>query len=210
MLEPFDQLPTASDEQIRKAREELLQACAAERTPLEPGKLLVDKNPLSMNALPLIHRLFPDARIILALRHPCDVVFSCFASNFKLNDGMSSFLQLDTAAELYDLSFTYFEKARELFRAARAPDPLRECRRRTGSRQLRSLLDFLGLDWSDEVLDHQSTAREPRAGSRPPAIARSSSRSIASPPAAGPTTASISSRCFPVLEPWVAKFGYTL
>ena len=82
---------------------------------LTPGKLLVDKNPLSLNALPLINRLFPDAKIILALRHPCDVVLSCYITwNFKLNDAMSNFLRLDTAAELYDLSFSYFEKAREL------------------------------------------------------------------------------------------------
>jgi len=49
---------------------------------LEPGQRLVDKNPLNMLRLPLLHRLFPEARIILALRHPCDVVLSCYMQSF--------------------------------------------------------------------------------------------------------------------------------
>ena len=52
-------------------------------TPLGRAILLVDKNPLAMNSVPMIHRLFPDGRIILAVRHPCDVVLSCFVTNFK-------------------------------------------------------------------------------------------------------------------------------
>lgn len=44
---------------------------------------LVDKNPLNMLALPLIHRLFPHAKFILALRHPCDVILSCYMQNFR-------------------------------------------------------------------------------------------------------------------------------
>jgi tetratricopeptide (TPR) repeat protein len=51
--------------------------------PLESGQRLVDKNPLSMLRLPLINRLFPSSPIILALRHPCDVVLSCYMQNFS-------------------------------------------------------------------------------------------------------------------------------
>ena len=49
---------------------------------LEPGQRLVDKNPLNMLRLPLLNRLFPEARIIFALRHPCDVVLSCYMQSF--------------------------------------------------------------------------------------------------------------------------------
>jgi Flp pilus assembly protein TadD len=44
---------------------------------------LVDKNPLNMMWLPLIYRLFPEAKFILALRHPCDVMLSCYMQNFR-------------------------------------------------------------------------------------------------------------------------------
>jgi len=49
---------------------------------LQPGQRLVDKNPLNMLRMPLVNRLFPNARIILALRHPCDVVLSCYMQSF--------------------------------------------------------------------------------------------------------------------------------
>lgn len=48
-----------------------------------PGKRLVDKNPLNLLRLPIIARLFPNAPIILALRHPCDVLLSCYMQNFR-------------------------------------------------------------------------------------------------------------------------------
>ncbi len=47
------------------------------------GQVLVDKNPLNMLRLPMIRRLFPAARVILALRHPCDVILSCYMQNFR-------------------------------------------------------------------------------------------------------------------------------
>lgn len=47
------------------------------------ARRLVDKNPLNMLALPMILRLYPEARIILCLRHPCDVILSCYLLPFR-------------------------------------------------------------------------------------------------------------------------------
>lgn len=47
------------------------------------SRRLVDKNPLNMLCLPMIMRLFPDAQIILCLRHPCDVLLSCTMQPFR-------------------------------------------------------------------------------------------------------------------------------
>ncbi|MFL6591596.1 MAG: sulfotransferase [Luteimonas sp.] len=55
----------------------------AKVAPPSDGKRLVDKNPLNLLRLPMIHRLFPNAKIILALRHPCDVILSCYMQNFR-------------------------------------------------------------------------------------------------------------------------------
>jgi hypothetical protein len=49
---------------------------------IKPGQRLVDKNPLTMLRLPLLVRLFPNARIIFAVRHPCDVVLSNYMQYF--------------------------------------------------------------------------------------------------------------------------------
>jgi tetratricopeptide (TPR) repeat protein len=53
------------------------------RVPLAPDRRLVDKNPMNMVLLPMIHRLFPNAPVILAIRHPCDTVLSCFLQHFR-------------------------------------------------------------------------------------------------------------------------------
>lgn len=202
-----DDLPAATDEQIRAARDGYF-ATAASLTPLKPGNLLVDKNPLAMNALPYIRRLFPDARIILALRHPCDCVLSCYVTNFNLNDGMASFTQLDTAAELYDLSFSYFERVQELM-----PMPTHRVIYENvvvdRDRELRALFDFLQLDWHDAVLDHQSTAKNrgriktaSYAQVTEPIYQRSAGRWQNFRKHLEPV--------MPVLKPWADKFGYEI
>lgn len=48
-----------------------------------PGQRIIDKNPLNLLRLPMMQRLFPHAPTILALRHPCDVILSCYMQNFR-------------------------------------------------------------------------------------------------------------------------------
>jgi tetratricopeptide (TPR) repeat protein len=203
----FAAIPSASGDDVKRGRDKYFEV-ARSLTPLAPGKLLIDKNPLSMNCVPAIRRLFPDAKVILALRHPCDVVLSCYVTNFKPNNAMASFLHLDTAAELYDLSFGLFEKARELLNPAvhvLTYEKLVEDR----DAELRPLLEFLGLDWDDAVLDHESTAR-----------ARGHIKTASYAQVVEPIYKRSAGRwqnyrrhlepVLPVLEPWVAKFGYNL
>ena len=206
-LPDFAALPNASDEQVVAARDAYFETAQA-LTPLEPGNLLVDKNPLIMNGLPFVRRLFPDAKIILALRHPCDVVLSCYITNFRANDGMASFLRLETAAELYDLSFRYFERAAQLFdfpvhsvvyeRVVADKEP-----------ELKALFDFIGLDWHDAVLEHEATAKgrgriktASYAQVVEPIYTRSAGRWWNYRKQLEPV--------LPILEPWVKKFGYSL
>lgn len=200
-------LPKADDETIRAARE-IYWKVAQSLTPLKPGNLLIDKNPLTMNALPLVRRLFPDARIILALRHPCDVVLSCYITNFRANDGMASFLRLDTAAELYDLSFRYFERARQLLDL-----PVHQVvyERVVADREseLKSLFGFLDLDWHDAVLAHEETAK-----------GRGRIKTASYAQVVEPIYTRAAGRwqnyrkhlepVLPILAPWAERFGYEL
>ena len=68
---------------------------------LAPGQTLVDKNPLNLLRLPMIVRLFPGARIILALRHPCDVVLSCYMQNFRSPAFMTLCSSLERLSKSY-------------------------------------------------------------------------------------------------------------
>jgi Flp pilus assembly protein TadD len=62
---------------------------------------LVDKNPLNMLWLPLITRLFPESKFILALRHPCDVILSCYMQNFRSSVLASASASLPRLAAAY-------------------------------------------------------------------------------------------------------------
>lgn len=56
---------------------------SAERIQRRWDAQLVDKNPINMLWLPMMYRLFPAAKFILCLRHPCDVLLSCYMQNFR-------------------------------------------------------------------------------------------------------------------------------
>ena len=130
-----------------------------EISPLPPGRTAVDKHPLHMARMPLIHRVFPEAKIIFVERHPCDAVLSCFMANFTLNAAMRSFTRIEEAARTYDAVFDAWTRAEDLL-------PLRVHRVRYErmvedlEAEMRPLLDFLGLAWDEKVLDNQAAARE--------------------------------------------------
>jgi len=81
-LEYPDQLGKLDNAQCATLRDAYWQA-VARVVQLQPGQRLVDKNPLTMLRLPLLVRLFPSAKIIFVMRHPCDVVFSNYLQHFN-------------------------------------------------------------------------------------------------------------------------------
>lgn len=140
---------------IRKSYFELAEKLA----PGGKGKRLVDKHPLQMARIPLIFKLFPKAQIILSERHPYDVVLSCFMANFALNRAMRSFTSLLETAHTYDAVFSSWENATQGLpvtnKAVRyerlVADPASE---------MKPVIDWLGLNWDDAILDTTETARE--------------------------------------------------
>lgn len=88
----------------------------AEVVKLDPGQRLVDKNPLNLLHLPLISRLFPDAPIILALRHPCDVILSCYMQNFRAPGFQTLCSSLERLARGYVNGMQYWIYHEELLK----------------------------------------------------------------------------------------------
>jgi tetratricopeptide (TPR) repeat protein len=66
------------------------------------GKTFVDKQPYNTINLPLIARLFPEARILFSVRDPRDVVLSCFRRRFRMNASNFELLTLEGATAFYD------------------------------------------------------------------------------------------------------------
>lgn len=200
-------IPSMDEAAIRKARDQYFDEVAKIET-VGPGQLLIDKSPLFLHKAPLIHRLFPNARIILALRHPCDVLLSCFMSNFRLNTAMSNFLRLEDAAEFYDLTFQHWERSRALF-DLKVHTIVYEQLVEDVEAEVRPLFDFLGLDWHEQALDHRRTAKKrglittaSYSQVTEPIYKRASGRWTRYRDHLAPV--------FPKLDPWVRKFGYSL
>ncbi|WP_445144742.1 tetratricopeptide repeat-containing sulfotransferase family protein [Dyella sp. Tek66A03] len=76
---------------------------------------LVDKNPLNMLCLPMIARLFPEARIIMCLRHPCDVLLSCYMQPFRSPAFMVLCSSLERLARGYVQAFEHWYRHVEVF-----------------------------------------------------------------------------------------------
>lgn len=115
--------------------------------------LLVDKMPLDTVNVHVIWRIFPKAKFILAIRHPCDVLFSCFMQNFRTNEAMASFFTLENGATTYSEVMRIWQDAVKLlpldYHRIRYEDLVADFEKET-----RTLLDFLGVGWDDSVLGH--------------------------------------------------------
>lgn len=126
----------------------------------KPGKVrMVDKLPMNIIKAPLIVKLFPEAKFILALRHPCDCTLSCFMQNFNLNNAMMNFLNLEDATHYYHETFSlWFKYRREMdldVHLVRYEDLVENL-----ERQARAVISFLGMEWQDQVLNYRQQARE--------------------------------------------------
>jgi tetratricopeptide (TPR) repeat protein len=62
---------------------------------------LVDKNPLNMLWLPIMVRLFPASKFVLAVRHPCDVILSCYMQSFRSSGLAAACSTLERLAHAY-------------------------------------------------------------------------------------------------------------
>jgi Sulfotransferase family len=153
----LEALASMEPDQLEVARAAYWERVAA-YGPLGQNTQVIDKQPLHTNNIPAIKRLFPDARFILAMRHPCDVVLSCYVTNFRTNAAMSNFLTLDDAAKLYDLTFRHWEAAQSVFQMP-VKTVVYERLVEDTPRELMPLFEWLGFSWPGNDVDHTDAAR---------------------------------------------------
>ncbi|APZ54935.1 tetratricopeptide repeat-containing sulfotransferase family protein [Salipiger abyssi] len=118
----------------------------------------IDRLPFNMLNAAAIARMFPGAKFILVLRHPCDVVLSCFMQNFTANEAMDRFLDLSEAAETYDRSFTLWQRYRDRLELdvteLRYEDMIAD-----PARAFAPVMAALGRDWRTDMADHRRAAQ---------------------------------------------------
>ena len=172
----------------------------------EQGRWLVDKHPLNMGRVPHIHRLFPNARFILAERHPADVVLSCFMANFRLNYAMRSFTDLTEAALTYDTVFRAWHRACALF-SINAHTVRYERLVENPRAELQPLVNWLGLEWSDRLLAHEETART-RTRVRTASYAQIGEKLYTRASGRWRRYAGQLAPVLPILDPWTQQMEY--
>lgn len=129
------------------------------RAPARP--MFVDKMPMNIVALPLIRLLFPDAKVLLILRDPRDVVISCFKQRFAPNPATVQFLRLGRCVAYYDVVMRLLETAR-----AHLGLDMHTVRYEALAQDYRPVvtnaLQHLGLDWDDAIERYAETAAQSR------------------------------------------------
>ena len=130
---------------------------AAEHGAGDPSKLILDKFPLHINQAGLLHRVFPQARFVFALRHPCDVVLSCFMQKFRLNQAMANFCTLADTVALYTRTMDLWEMHRTQLplnvHTVRYEDLVEDF-----DTEVRALCDFLQVPWQEGLKRYSERA----------------------------------------------------
>jgi tetratricopeptide (TPR) repeat protein len=201
----LDRLAALSEAELDHWRARYWQRVAESGVvPLKP--VFVDKMPLNAVFLPLIARLFPDARILFALRDPRDVVLSCFRRRFAMNAGMYEFTRLDSAAAYYGavmrlmriysekLALPIFEVRHEGLVADFAGEAKRLCA-------------FLGLGYRDEMGGFAGRAQSQNIDT--PSSAQVAQGLSEAGVAQWRRYARELEPVLPVLAPFVAQLGYS-
>jgi hypothetical protein len=113
------------------------------------GRLLVDKNPSPTARLPVWLRVFPELKVLIALRDPRDVVISCYFQNLPLNGVNVNFLSLQRVARHYADLMNVWLAVRSwegfAWMETRYEDTVANL-----EKEGRRITEFLGLEWRGE------------------------------------------------------------
>jgi tetratricopeptide (TPR) repeat protein len=115
------------------------------------SRVWLDKNPSLTACLHSWLRTFPGIKVVIALRHPLDVMLSCYFLDSTMNSLSSNFLSLERISKHYRDMMDVWLRLRELggfsWMESRYEDTVENV-----EREGRRVTEFLGLSWHE----HQS------------------------------------------------------
>ncbi|HTW35987.1 MAG TPA: sulfotransferase [Rhizomicrobium sp.] len=200
----LDRLTAADEAELDVYRDAYWQGVL--RTGLDVrGKVFVDKLPMNTIKLPLIARLFPNARIVFALRDPRDVVQSCYRRHFEINPVNFEFLSLEDAASLY-------AAVMRLGAICRAKLPLAFLEHRYEDmisdfdNSAAAVCAFIGVEWSEALRDFHR--KDTGLDVRSPSAAQIRRPLYDEGVGQWRRYREQLKPVLPVLEPWIGAFGY--
>lgn len=122
------------------------------------SKVFLDKLPLNIIDIGLINRIFPESKVIVAIRDPRDSCLSCYIKQFVPNEAMLNFTDIENTGKFYSDVMGLWEHYKQTipvdYIEVRYEDIVSNFESKT-----RELMGFLELEWSDSVFDfHKKTS----------------------------------------------------
>jgi tetratricopeptide (TPR) repeat protein len=141
-------LENAAEVELEKLRQTYWDKVNRDLGGAPAAPVIIDKLPLNAIALLHIFKLFPRAKIVVALRDPRDCVFSCYQQRFGMNLAMFQLLDLDSAVRYYDLVMALISEIYDAgvfeMHFVRYENVVANFTAEIGA-----LIRFLGLEWED-------------------------------------------------------------
>jgi len=149
----LQKLPHMNAAEIQAARENYMDERSVRCNP-QGKSVVIDKLPLNLVYLFLVHRLFPGSPILFMLRDPRDACLSCYFQSFDLQGAMPYFLDFNDTTNYYDRVMSLATET-----MACIDNPLLTLRYENLVQDfetcMRSAVSFLGLEWHRDVLDYR-------------------------------------------------------
>ena len=153
-------LDTLSPSRRLELRRRYLKSLGRDGGLASGAKVLLDKNPSPTASLHLWLRVFPEVKVIIALRDPRDVVISCFFQNLMLTPTNANFLSLERTVRHFADLMDVWLRMRELggfdWLETRYEDVVTNL-----EAEGRRVTQFLDLSWhSDQGKSHEAASRK--------------------------------------------------
>jgi hypothetical protein len=214
LIDSLNQLPNGGleglkeieNDQLKKIRKVYFDSLESQIQNKNNNKLYIDKLPLNIIHVGAIVRIFPNAKFIVSLRHPCDCVLSCFMQDFKLNDAMANFLNLDDAAHLYDDVMNLWTQYTSIF-SINYHEVRYEKLIESFEPTVRSILNFLELSWNTSILEYSETAKK-RKNIATPSYYQVTKPIYSYAIGRWKRYRKQTKNIYPILEGWIKKFNY--
>jgi tetratricopeptide (TPR) repeat protein len=153
-----EQLDLLATSRRKDMRQRYIKSLLREVPGSPSQRVLVDKNPSPTMSLNIWLRVFPELKVIIALRDPRDVIISCFFLNIMLNATNVNFLSIERTAKHYADLMDVWLRLRELggfdWIESRYEDTVENL-----AVEGRKVTEFLGLTWHDNQARYHETAR---------------------------------------------------
>ena len=192
-------------DEARTLRQFYWQRVAEEYGPEALRKCFVDKLALNSIDAGLIATLFPEAKILFALRDPRDVALSCFQQAFGLSPATVNLLSFEGIARQYAAVMDLWLHLRGLI----APEYFELRYEHTVGEfeaTFRRVFELLGVEWRPEVLSFHERARGRYIAT--PSFAAVSQPLYTSAVARWRRYERHLETVLPVLQPYIEAFGY--